>query len=307
MSNLSTFGYPLPRARKVTPLRQRMIEDMVVRNLAPNTQESYVQQVSLFARYFRKSPNELGPEEIRSYQLYLANEKQASVGSRIIAVSALRFLYKVTLRRDWDVELIPTPKKPQKLPIILSPAEVLSLLQAASCFSHHVLMATMYGTGMRVSEAVHLRVSDIDSQRMTIRIELGKGAKDRYVMLSPKLLELLRDYWRRIRPLPWLFPGKVADQPLTRDGASYAIHTAARRAGLTKPLSPHSLRHAFATHLLECGTDLRTIQILLGHRSLSTTARYLRVATNTVCATTSPLDLLGRPAASTPPTASPQS
>jgi site-specific recombinase XerD len=266
-----------------------------------------VQQVSLFARYFRKSPNELGPEEIRSYQLYLANEKQASVGSRIIAVSALRFLYKVTLRRDWDVELIPTPKKPQKLPIILSPAEVLSLLQAASCFSHHVLMATMYGTGMRVSEAVHLRVSDIDSQRMTIRIELGKGAKDRYVMLSPKLLELLRDYWRRIRPLPWLFPGKVADQPLTRDGASYAIHTAARRAGLTKPLSPHSLRHAFATHLLECGTDLRTIQILLGHRSLSTTARYLRVATNTVCATTSPLDLLGRPAASTPPTASPQS
>jgi site-specific recombinase XerD len=274
-----------------------MIDDMIVRNLATNTQESYLQQVSSFARYFNKSPDQLGPEEIRSYQLYLADEKHAAVGTRIIAVSALRFLYKVTLHREWAVELIPTAKKPQKLPVILSPGEVLSLLQAASWFSHHVLMATMYGTGVRVSEAVHLRVSDIDSQRMTIRIEQGKGAKDRYVMLSPKLLELLRDYWRRVRPPSWLFPGKVLDRPLTRDGASYAIHTAAKRAGLTKPIGPHSLRHAFATHLLESGTDLRTIQILLGHRSLSTTARYLRVATSTVCTTTSPLDLLGRPSA----------
>jgi integrase/recombinase XerD len=304
MSNLSPFGYPLPRARKVTPLRQRMIDDMVVRNLATNTQECYLQQVSLFARHFGKSPDQLGPEEIRTYQLYLAQEKQAAVGSRIIAVSALRFLYKVTLGREWAVDLIPTPKKPQKLPIILSPTEVLSLLEAASCFSHHVLMATMYGTGVRVSEAVHLHVSDIDSQRMTIRIEQGKGAKDRYVMLSSKLLELLRDYWRRVRPVPWLFPGKLPGQPLTRDGASYVIHTAAKRAGLTKPLGPHSLRHAFATHLLEGGTDLRTIQVLLGHRSLSTTARYLRVATSTVCTTTSPLDLLVRPTTSTQPTAS---
>jgi site-specific recombinase XerD len=295
MSNLSSFGYPLPRARTVTPLRQRMIDDMVVRNLAVNTQECYLQQVRLFAQYFGKSPDQLGPEQIRTYQLYLAQEKQAAVGTRIIAVSALRFLYKVTLRREWAVELIPTPKKPQKLPIILSPAEVLSLLQAASCFSHHVLIATMYGTGVRVSEAVHLRVSDIDSQRMTIRIEQGKGAKDRYVMLSPRLLELLREYWRRVRPASWLFPGKLPDRPLTRDGAGFAVHTAARRAGLTKPLSPHSLRHAFATHLLECGTDLRTIQVLLGHRSLSTTARYLRVATSTVSTATSPLDLLGRP------------
>jgi integrase/recombinase XerD len=158
------------------------------------------------------------------------------VGSRIIAVSALRFLYNVTLRREWAIELIPTPKKPQKLPLVLSPTEVLSLLQAASCFSHHVLMPTMYGTGVRVSEAVQLRVSDIDSQRTTIRIELGKGAKDLYVMLSPKLLELLRGYWRRVRPESWLFPGKLPDRPLTRYGASYAIHTAAKRAGLTKPV-----------------------------------------------------------------------
>jgi integrase/recombinase XerD len=192
-------------------------------------QELYLLQVSLFARYFGKSPDQLGPEEIRTYQLYLANEKQAAVGSRTIAVSALRFLYKVTLRQEWAVELIPTPKKSQTLPIIPSPAEVLSLLQAAACFSHHVLIATMYGTGARVSEAVDLSVSDIDSQRMTIRIEQGKGAKDRYVMLSPKLLELLRDYWRRVRPASWLFPGKVPGQPLTRDGASYAIHTAATR------------------------------------------------------------------------------
>lgn len=298
MSNLSTFGYPVPRARRVTPLRQRMIDDMVVRNLAANTQECYVHQVSLFARYFGKSPEQLGPEEIRTYQLYLANEKHAAVGTRTIAVSALRFLYTVTLRKDWAVDLIPTPKKSQTLPVIASPGEILSLLQAAACFSHHVLIATMYGTGVRVSEAVHLRVSDIDSQRMTIRVEQGKGAKDRYVMLSPKLLELLREYWRRVRPQSWLFAGKFPGQPLSRDGASYAVHTAATRAGLTKPLGPHSLRHAFATHLLECGTDLRKIQILLGHRSLSTTARYLRLATSTVCATTSPLDLLGLPTTS---------
>jgi integrase/recombinase XerD len=177
MSNLSAFGYPLPRARKVTPLRQRMIDDTIVRNPAPNTQESYLQQVSLFARYFNKSPDQLGPEEIRSYQLYLADEKHAAAGTRIIAVSALRFLYKVTSRCEWAVELIPTAKKPQKLSIILSPAEILSLLQAASCFSHHVLMATMYGTGVRVSEAVHLRVSELDSQRMTIRIEFGKAPR----------------------------------------------------------------------------------------------------------------------------------
>jgi integrase/recombinase XerD len=296
MSNQTTpFGYPLPTARKVSPLRQRMTEDMTVRNFAPNTQESYLHQVSLFARHFGKSPEQLGPEEIRAYQIYLAQERDAAVGTRTVAVSALRFLYGVTLKREWNVQLIPTPKKDHRLPVILSPEEILQLLQAAPSFPHHVIFSTMYGTGMRVSEAVHLRVADIDSQRMMIRIEQGKGHKDRYVQLSPKLLDLLRCYWRKIRPQHWMFPGQIPNHPLGREAVADAVSQASKRAGLTKRISPHSLRHAYAVHLLEAGTDVRRIQLLLGHRSLSTTARYLRLATTTVCATTSPLDLLPLP------------
>jgi integrase/recombinase XerD len=292
MSNTTPFGYPIPTARKVSPLRQRMIEDMTVRNFAPNTQESYLRQVGLFARYFGKSPEQLGPEEIRTYQIYLAEERKVSVGTRIVAVSALRFLYAICLKRDWTVQLIPTPKKDHRLPVILSPQEVLQLLQAAPSFPHHVIFSTMYGTGMRVSEAVHLRAANIDSQRMMIRIELSKGHKDRDVQLSPKLLELLRCYWRKVRPGAWMFPGQIPNQPLCRYAVGDAVAQASRRAGLTKHTTPHSLRHAYAVHLLEAGTDIRKIQLLLGHRSLSTTARYLRLATTTVCTTTSPLDLL---------------
>jgi integrase/recombinase XerD len=295
MSNTTPFGYPIPTARKVSPLRQRMIEDMTVRNFAPNTQESYLRQVGLFARYFGKSPEQLGPEEIRTYQIYLAEERKVSVGTRIVAVSALRFLYAVCLKRDWTVQLIPTPKKDHRLPVILSPQEVLQLLQAAPSFSYHVIFSTMYGTGMRVSEAVHLRAPNIDSQRMMIRIELSKGHKDRDVQLSPKLLELLRCYWRKVRPGEWMFPGQIPNQPLSRYAVGDAVAQASRRAGLTKHTTPHSLRHAYAVHLLEAGTDIRKIQLLLGHRSLSTTARYLRLATTTVCTTTSPLDLLPLP------------
>jgi site-specific recombinase XerD len=295
MSNTTPFGYPIPTARKVSPLRQRMIEDMRVRNFAPNTQECYLTQVSLFARHFGKSPEQLGPEEIRAYQIYLAEERKVSVGTRIVAVSALRFLYAVTLQRDWTVKLIPTPKKDHRLPVILSPQEVLQLLQAAPSFTHHVIFSTMYGTGMRVSEAVHLRAANIDGQRMMIRIELSKGHKDRDVQLSPKLLELLRCYWRKVRPREWMFPGQNPDQPLTRDAVGEAVAGTSQRIGLKKAISPHSFRHAYAVHLLEAGTDVRRIQLLLGHRSLSTTARYLRLATTTVCATTSPLDLLPLP------------
>ena len=295
MSNPTLPSGSIPTARKVSALRQRMIDDMLVRNFAPNTMRTYLNQVSYFARYFARSPERLGPEEIRSYQIYLAKERKSSVSTRIVAVSALRFLYTITLKRNRIIEMIPTPKKEQRLPVILSPEEILRLLEAAPSFTHQVIFSTMYGTGVRISEALHLRAADIDSQRMVIRIEQGKGHKDRYVQLSPKLLELLRTYWRRVRPRDWLFAGQVPNQSLSRQAVVKAVASASQRAGLTKKVSPHSFRHAYAVHLLEAGTDVRKIQLLLGHHSLSTTARYLYLATNSVCATTSPLDLLPYP------------
>jgi integrase/recombinase XerD len=292
MSNTTPVDYPTLAARRISPLRQRMIDDMTVRNFAPNTMLAYLKQVSYFAQHFDKSPARLGSEEIRSYQIYLAKERKVSISSRTVATSALRFLYAVTLKQARVIEMIPTPKAEYRLPVILSPEEVLRLLQAAPSFSYYVIFSTMYGTGVRVSEALHLRVPHIDSQRMMIRIEQGKGHQDRYVQLSPKLLELLRTYWRKVRPQEWLFPGQVAHRPLRRESVGQAITLASQRAGLRKDISPHSLRHAYAVHLLEAGTDVRRIQLLLGHRSLSTTARYLRLATNTICTTASPLDLL---------------
>ena len=280
----------------MTPLRQRMSEDMQVRNLSPHTQNSYVQQVSLFARYFNKSPEELGPEDIRTYQVYLTNEKKLAPSSILIAVSALRFLYKVSLKRDWTFdEVIPAPKKPQKLPIVLSPEEVLHFLECIGSTKHRAILTTCYAAGLRISEAIRLKPTDIDSQRMVIRVDQGKGQKDRYVMLSPKLLETLRNYFRAVRPKNWLFEGDVFSKPITRGAVERACQNAGRISGIRKPISPHSMRHAFAVHLLESGTDIRTIQLLLGHRSLATTARYLRIATSKVCSTSSPLDLLPRP------------
>jgi site-specific recombinase XerD len=274
-----------------------MSEDMQVRNLALNTQACYVQQVSLFARHFDKSPDQLGPEEIRAYQVYLTNEKQLAPGSILIAVAALRFLYKVSLKRDWSVEdVIPAPKKPQTLPIVLSPEEVLRFLDCVGSTKHRAILTTCYATGLRISEAVRLTAPDIDSQRMMIRVDQGKGQKDRYVMLSPRLLQILRDWWRVERPQLWLFPGDIPGQHISTDAVEQACQKARRLCAIPKPITPHSLRHAFAVHLLESGTDVRTIQLLLGHRSLATTARYLRIATTKVCATTSPLDLLPNPA-----------
>ena len=291
----------------MTPLRQRMTEDMQVRNLARNTQTSYVQQVSLFARHFNQSPEELGPEEIRAYQVYLTNEKKLAPGSVLIAVAALRFLYKVSLKREWPFdEVIPAPKKPQKLPVILSPEEVLQFLGCVANTKHRAILTTCYAAGLRISEAVHLKPTDIDSQRMVIRVEQGKGQKDRYVMLSPKLLETLRSYWRVMHPKGLLFEGDVSGQPITRSAVEQACQKARRLSGIRKPISPHSMRHAFAVHLLESGTDVRTIQLLLGHRSLATTARYLRIATSKVCSTSSPLDLLPHPVPVDPPPATPQ-
>jgi integrase/recombinase XerD len=278
---------------KTTILRQRMTEDMQVRNLSRQTQASYVLQVSQFARYFNKSPAVLGPEEIRSYQVYLTNQKKLEASSIKVAVAALRFLYRVTLKRPWDFsEIVPSPKAPRTLPIILSPDEVVQFLGCIPNIKHRTILTACYAAGLRITEAVHLKPAAIDRQRMVIRIEQGKGRKDRYVMLSPKLLEVLSDYWWAVRPKVWLFPGDIPGQPITRHSVEKVCQAAHQRSGLSKPVTPHSLRHAFAVHLLESGADLRTIQLLLGHSSLNTTARYLRIATSKVCATTSPLDLL---------------
>ena len=292
----------------MTRLRQRMTEDMQVRNLARRTQICYVQQVSRFARYFNKSPELLGPEDIRAYQVYLTNERKLATSTVVIAVSALRFLYKVSLKKDWSFEdLIPTPKRPQKLPIILSPEEVLQFLGCVGNTKYRAILTTCYAAGLHISEAVHLRPTDIDSQRMVIRVGQGKGQKDRYVMLSPKLLETVRSYWRAVHPGGgWLFAGDVSGQPVTSRSLQRACRKARQRSRIPKPISPHSMRHAFAVHLLESGTDIRTIQLLLGHRSLATTAQYLRVATSRVCSASSPLDLLPRPVPVEPALAAPQ-
>jgi site-specific recombinase XerD len=258
----------------MTSLRQRMLDDMRIRNFTQNTQRSYLEQVSRFARHFRRSPEELGPEEVRAYQIHLLEVRELSAGSQSIVACALRFLYKVTLKREWAVEYIPRPKQPIRLPVILSPQEVSCFLNAVGNLKHRLILEVAYAAGLRVSELTHLKVSDIDSKRMVLRVEQGKNQKDRYVMLSPELLERLRAYWKIARPQNWLFPSKITGEPITRSAVELVCKQAQRRCGIQKPITPHSLRHAFATHLLERGTDLRTIQLLLGHRSLATTSRY---------------------------------
>jgi site-specific recombinase XerD len=276
----------------MTPLRQRMIEDMQVRNLSPNTQRAYVHAVSLFALYFHSSPERLGPEQIHSYQVYLTNEKKLSPASILIAVCALRFLYNVTLHKEWNFQdVIPAPKKPQKLPVVLSPEEVRHFLACVASPKHRTILTTCYAAGLRVSEAISLLPAAIDSQRMVIRVVQGKGQKDRYVMLSHRLLDILREWWRTERPKRWLFPG-VDGQHVTSGAVEMACLRAHRLSKILKPVTPHSMRHAFAVHLLEAGTDLRRIQMLLGHRSLMTTVRYLRIAASKVYSTISPFDLL---------------
>ena len=280
----------------MTSLRQRMLEDMQVRRLSPFTQRTYVETVARFARYFGRSPERLGPEHIRAYQVYLATERGLATSSLLVAVAALRFLYRVTLQRRWSFDdVIPAPKKPQSLPVVLSPQEVVQFLDAVKPAKHRTILTACYAAGLRISEAIALTVSAIDSERMVLRITKGKGQKDRYVMLSPKLLAILRSWWKVQRPRHWLFPGERPEAPITRSAVQLACQRASRRARLGKAVTPHLLRHTFAVHLLEAGTDLRTIQLLLGHRSLQTTARYLRVATTTVCSTASPLDLLPQP------------
>src|SRR5689334_20874524 len=213
----------------MTPLRRRMIEDMQVRNLAPHTQRSYLQQISQFARHFGKSPELLGPDDIRTYQIHLSQDRQLSASSMLVAVAAIRFLYKVTLKREWRIDdVVPTCRKPQRLPIVLSRDEVVRFLDSIELLKHRVILTVCYASGLRVSEAVRLTPAAIDSQRMVIRIDEGKGRKDRYVMLSPKLLDVLRNYWRTVRPKQWLFPGDQPGEPITR----FAVENACKKARL---------------------------------------------------------------------------
>jgi site-specific recombinase XerD len=270
-----------------------MIEDMQIRNLTPNTQRIYISQVARFACHFHKSPDLLGPAEIRAYLIHLTQEQHLAASSIIVAVSALRFFYTVTLKRPWNVkDDIPTGRQSKKLPVVLSKEEVARFLAAVDNRKHRMVLTVCYATGLRISEAVRLKPAAIDSKRMVIRVDQGKGRKDRYVMLPPKLLEMLRDYWQRTHPGEWLFPGRWPGQPVCPLSVDRTCREVRQRCGIGKPVGPHSLRHAFAVHLLEAGTDLRTIQLLLGHRNLSTTARYLMIATSKVCATTSPLESL---------------
>ena len=238
----------------MTALRQRMLEDMKIRNLALNTQDSYLRQVSQFARHFGRSPELLGQEEIRSYQIYLTQEKKLAPGSVTIAVSALRFLYKVTLRREWNLDdVIPAPKTPKKLPVILSPEEVLEFLGCVRLNHHRTILTCCYAAGLRISEAIALQAAHIDSQRRVIRVEQGKGRKDRYVMLSPKLLEILRQWWRQERPQHWLFPGENPEKHITRGAVERACQETLQRCRIAKPVTAHTMREGFVIlhHLSE--------------------------------------------------------
>ena len=281
----------------MTPLRQRMLEELQRRNYSQATIESYILAVKEFAEYFGKSPALLGAEDVRRYQLYLINEKKLAPQTVKVRMSALRFLYWKTLkRRDLHFDDMPLPKAPMKLPVVLSPEEVTRLIEAASSLMHRTILLILYATGIRRAELSELKVSDIDSQRMVIHIQKGKGQRDRDLPMTPKLLEALRDYWRWARSKVYLFPSPYGtsdeEEPISPKTVYYACHKAAVRAGLTKRIGPHTLRHSFATQHLDSGTDLRTIQYLLGHASLKHTVVYLHLSQHHMRAAANPLDQL---------------
>lgn len=277
----------------MTPLRERMIEDMQLRNFSPKTQRSYVHYVAHFAKYFHRDPAELDLEAVRQYQLYLSQERKLSPQSVNTFVSAVQFLYLVTLDMPWEQRDFTRARVDHKLPVVPAPLEVQYFLENVTGIKHRAILLICYGAGLRISEAIALKPSDIDSHRMLLRVEHGKGGKDRYAMLSPCLLEILRTYFRLFRPSPpWLFPSWRPQKHVTAGAVQTACHEAWKRSGLGKHVSPHTLRHAFATHLLESGVDTRVIQALLGHTRIDTTARYTAVSPATIGKTASPLDLL---------------
>jgi integrase/recombinase XerD len=256
----------------ISPLRRRMIEDMTIRQFGEKTRCDYIRQVRAFTAFLGRSPDRAEPEDLRRYQLHLAS-LGASYARMNLASTALRFFFHVTLGRPGFGDRMARIAAPERLPVVLSPEEVALLLAHAPSLKYRAALSIAYGCGLRVSEIVNLKVADIDSARMLIRVEQGKGRKDRYVMLSPDLLELLRQWWRAKRPRGWLFPGQQPVQPITARQLNRACHAAAQAAKLDKRVSMHTLRHSFATHLLERHTDIRVIQVLLGHRKLDSTAR----------------------------------
>jgi integrase/recombinase XerD len=280
----------------VTHLRKMMLEELQRRNYSEITTRKYLQYVTAFAHHFGKSPDQLGPNELRSYQTYLLQERQVTPGTAVNCVAALRFFFIKTLKRHQFREFLPYPKDRRRLPTVLSPEEVSRLINAAGTLFRRTLLMTLYGTGMRRSELAHLKVGDIDSQRMIIRVVAGKGGKDRDLPLSPTLLETLREYWRWRKPKLYLFPtrarGLPVEKPISDKTVWIACSEAARRAGISKRVTPHTLRHSWATHLLEAGTDLRTIQVLLGHGDLETTAQYLHLSRRHLQTVCNPLDAL---------------
>jgi len=280
----------------VTRLRKMMLEELQRRNYSEITTRKYLRVVTEFAKYFGRSPDKLGPNELRTYQAYLLKERKLTPGTAVNCVAALRFFFVKTLKRHQYREFLPYPKDRRRLPTVLSPEEVSRLINAAGNLFRRTLLMTLYGTGMRRSEVAHLKVSDIDSQRMIVRVVAGKGGKDRDLPLSPALLEILREYWRWRKPRLYLFPTRTCrrrlDQPISDKTVWIACSEAARRAGISKRVTPHTLRHSWATHLLEAGTDLRTIQVLLGHGDLETTAQYLHLSQRHLQAVTNPLDSL---------------
>jgi len=277
----------------MTPLRRRFIEDMLMRGLAPTTQRRYIHYVQGLAKFYNKSPELLDLEAVRQYELFLLEEQKLAPSSINGFVSAVQFLYLVTLEMPWGKEHFPRVRVGHKLPVVLSPEEVNLFFHHIASLKHRAVLMLCYGAGLRISEAVSLKISDIDSQRMLLRIEEGKGRKDRYVMLSPRLLDVLRSYYRAARPDGnYLFPSWSRSRHLTVTSVSFACRDAWRRCGLTKRVTAHTLRHSFATHLLENGTDTRIIQALLGHSRIETTAHYTQVAAHLVARTQSPLDAL---------------
>src|SRR5271166_1406976 len=286
--------------KPISPLRQRMIDDMTARRVKEKVQKDYVRHVRTFEAFLGRSPDTATRDDLRRFQLHMA-QQLISAGSINAAIAALRLFFNVTLERPDLVRHLTTVNKPRRAPVVLSQEEVARLLEAAPGLKYKAALSAAYGAGLRVSEVVALKVSDIDSQRMTLRVEQGKGQRDRFVMLSPQLLELLREWWQAARPQAWLFPGQNPVNPMTARQLGRAVHAAARAAAIKKRVSPHTLRHSFATHLLEQNVDIRVIQVLLGHAKLETTALYTRVAVNTIRDITSPLERLGLNLARRPP------